>query len=195
MWVTVRAGHVIDAAVGGRIETGMPSSKRLFVLRHAKSSWDDPAVADHDRPLAARGWRAVNSLAQHVSTAGIEPALVLCSSSLRTRETLDALGLGGEHVIEPDLYGASCEEVLERLHRVPEEVESVMLVGHNPTLQALVLRLAAPDDGTDGASLAEVRRKFPTAALATLTFEDAWAELSPGSARLVAYKRPKSLGV
>src|SRR5437763_11388296 len=86
------------AALGGRIETGMPSSKHLFVLRHAKSSWDDPALADHDRPLAARGWRAVKTLAEHVRTSGIKPALVLCSSSRRTRETLDGLGLDGEHL-------------------------------------------------------------------------------------------------
>ena len=172
----------------------MPPSKRLFILRHAKSSWDDPALADYDRPLAARGWRAVNALAQHVSAAGIEPALVLCSSSRRTRETLDGLKLGGEHVIEPALYGASCEELLERLHRVPEEIGSVLLVGHNPTLQMLVLRLAAGDGEADGATLAEIRRKFPTGALASLAFERPWADLSPGSARLVAYVRPKSLG-
>jgi phosphohistidine phosphatase len=172
----------------------MPSSKFLFVLRHAKSSWDDPALADHDRPLGSRGWAAVKTLAQHVSTARIEPALVLCSSARRTRETLNGLGLGGEHVIERDLYGASCEEVLHRLHRVPEEIESVMVVGHNPTLQALVVRLAAGDGGDDDSNLVQVRRKFPTGALATLIFEGAWADLSPGSARLVGYVRPKSLG-
>jgi phosphohistidine phosphatase len=172
----------------------MPGTKQLFVLRHAKSSWDDPALADRDRPLAPRGWRAVKALAEHVRSAGIEPALVLCSSSRRTRETLDGLGLGGEHMIEPDLYGASCQDVLERLHRVPDEVASVMVVGHNPTLQSLVLRLAAAEATADGPSLGEVRRTFPTGALATLTFDGSWAELSPGTARLVAYVRPKSLG-
>jgi phosphohistidine phosphatase len=84
--------------------------------------------------------------------------------------------------------------VLERLRRVPEEVASVMLVGHNPTLQALVLRLAEDGDGADGVGLDQVRRKFPTGALATLTFDGAWSELSPRSARLAAYVRPKSLG-
>jgi phosphohistidine phosphatase len=188
-----RPDHAVDAAAGGRIETGMPPSKRLFVLRHAKSSWDDPALSDHDRPLAERGVRAVKTLAEHINTAGLEPALVLCSSSRRTRETLDGLGVGGEHVIERDLYGASCQEVLDRLRRVPEDVESVLLVGHNPTLQSLVLRLAAPDGGAEGSNLAKVQRKFPTGALATLAFDGTWASLSPGSARLVAYVRPKSL--
>jgi phosphohistidine phosphatase len=171
----------------------MSLSKRLFVLRHAKSSWDDPGLADHERPLAARGRRAVEAIAAHVSEAGIAPDLVLCSSARRTRETLEAIAVGGEHVIEPDLYGASCEDVLERLHRVPEEVGSVMLVGHNPALQALVLRLADDQAEADGSGLDEVRRKFPTGALATLTFDGAWTDLSPRSARLAAYVRPKSL--
>src|SRR6476646_1886981 len=172
----------------------MPSSKRLFVLRHAKSSWDDPGLSDHDRPLAPRGHRSVEAIAAHVKTAGITPDLVLCSSARRTRETLAGVAVGGEHVIEPDLYGASCQEVLERLHRVPDEIGSVMVVGHNPTLQALVLRLTGGDAVADGSSLAEVRRKFPTGALATLTFDGTWEELSPRSARLASYVRPKSLG-
>jgi phosphohistidine phosphatase len=172
----------------------MPGNKQLFVLRHAKSSWDDPGLADHERPLAPRGRRAVEAIAAHLHAEGVTPELVLCSSARRTRETLEGVGVGGEHVIESDLYGASCEEVLERLHRVPDEVGSVMLVGHNPTLQALVLRLADDDGASSGSYLAEVRRKFPTGALATLTFVGAWEELSPRSARLASYVRPKSLG-
>jgi phosphohistidine phosphatase len=172
----------------------MPSSKRLFILRHAKSSWDDPGLADHDRPLAPRGRRAVEAIAAHVNAAGITPDLVLCSSSRRTRETLEGVAVGGEHVIESDLYGASCQDVLERLHQVPDEIGSVMLVGHNPTLQALVLRLADDDTATNGSHLLEVRRKFPTGALATLTFDGSWQELSPRSARLASYVRPKALG-
>jgi len=172
----------------------MPSSKRLFILRHAKSSWDDPGLADHERPLAPRGRRAVEAIAAHVHSAGITPELVLCSSARRTRETLEGVAVGGEHLIEPDLYGANCEDVLERLHRVPEDIGSVMLVGHNPTLQRLVLHLADDDVAASGSQLAEVRRKFPTGALATLTFDCAWMELSPRSARLASYVRPRSLG-
>jgi phosphohistidine phosphatase len=172
----------------------MPSSKQLFVLRHAKSSWDDPRLADHERPLAPRGRRSVEAIAAHLNAAGITPELVLCSSARRTRETLEGVAVGGEHVIESELYGASYQEVLERLHRVPDEIGSVMLVGHNPTLQTLVLRLADGDATDDGSGLAEVRRKFPTGALATLTFDGTWTELSPRSARLAAYVRPKSLG-
>jgi len=87
----------------------MPTSKRLFVLRHAKSSWDDPGLADHDRPLAPRGRRATQAIAAHLDAAGIAPDLVLCSSARRARETLDGVAVGGEHVIESGLYDASCE--------------------------------------------------------------------------------------
>ncbi|MBV9802302.1 MAG: histidine phosphatase family protein, partial [Solirubrobacterales bacterium] len=79
----------------------MTSSKRLFVLRHAKSSWDNPGLDDHERPLAARGRRALDVIAAHLAATGTEPELVLCSSARRTRETLDGIAVGGEHVIEP----------------------------------------------------------------------------------------------
>jgi phosphohistidine phosphatase len=170
----------------------MPSNKRLFVLRHAKSSWDDPGLDDHERPLAPRGRRAVESIASHLSARGIEPEVVLCSSSRRTRETLDGIATGGEHVIEESLYAATCEEVLARLRELPEGVSSAMLIGHNPAVQMLVLRLTNHDsDGTDDPERDAVKRKFPTGALATLAFNCAWSELAPGCARLEEFTSPK----
>jgi phosphohistidine phosphatase len=172
----------------------MPT-KRLFLLRHAKSSWDDPGQNDHDRPLAPRGRRAVRVIGDHLRANEIAPALVLCSTSRRTRETLEGVRPGGEQLIEPELYGADTSAVLERLRRVPDEVGSVMVIGHNPALQVLVLRLAAVagSAATGSELLAEVQRKFPTGALATLEFECGWSELAPGSARLSAFVRPKQL--
>jgi phosphohistidine phosphatase len=172
----------------------MPGTKQLFVLRHAKSSWDDPGLDDHERPLAPRGRRAVKVLADHFRANGIEPGLILCSSARRTRETLEGVGLSGETLIEDGLYAASPGRVLERLQEIADEVESAMVVGHNPAMQVLVLRLAT--DGTrdlDGTQLAEVQHKFPTGALATLSFEGAWSGLGPGSASLEAFVRPKQL--
>ena len=174
----------------------MPETRRLFVLRHAKSSWDDPGLPDHERPLAPRGQRAVKLLAQHVREARIDPDLVLCSSARRTQETLEGVAPPGERSIEPELYSASAEDWLERLRGVPDKVESVMVVGHNPALQILVVHLAF-DDGpptVEPPYLSDVQGKFPTGALATLTFDCSWAELRPGQARLVAYVRPKQLG-
>ena len=179
----------------------MPAAKQLFVLRHAKSSWDDPALEDHERPLAPRGLRAVKLLREHMRETGIRPQQVLCSSARRTRETLDGVSPGGEAIIAPGLYAASCTEMIERLREVPEEIASVMVVGHNPALQMLVLRLAGddgavgshPSEQPDGSDLAEVKYKFPTGALATLTFACAWRDLAPSCANLVAYVRPRAL--
>lgn len=174
----------------------MSANKQLFVLRHAKSSWDDPALQDHERPLAPRGRRAVELLANHVQANGIEPDLVLCSSSRRTRETLEGVAPVGERSIEQELYSANTEDWIERLRRVPDSVDSVMVLGHNPALQALILRLSADDEPTeDGRSyLDEVEGKFPTGALATLTIDCSWRDVGPGCARLAAYVRPKQLG-
>jgi phosphohistidine phosphatase len=165
--------------------------RRLFVLRHAKSSWDDPGLPDHDRPLARRGRKASKLIAEHLRLEGVSPELVLCSSAARTRETLERMmpALPGAEVsIERGLYGASADDLLSRLRRVPDAVGSVMLIGHQPAIQELVLDLAG-----DGADLNRVRVKFPTAALATLLFAGGWSELEPGGAELVAYVRPKEL--
>jgi phosphohistidine phosphatase len=166
-------------------------SRQLFVLRHAKSSWDDPGLDDHERPLAPRGQRAVKVLHEHLKASGIEPALVLCSSSRRTRETLEGVNPGGELLVEPELYGADAGSLIERLRRVADAVPSVMVIGHNPAMQVLVLRLAIR--AGDGSAFAEVQRKFPTGALATLEFDGGWSQLGPGCARLTAFFRPKGL--
>jgi phosphohistidine phosphatase len=179
----------------------MTTAKKLFVLRHAKSSWDDPGLDDHDRPLAPRGIHAVKLLGEHIRASGIRPDQVLCSSSRRTRETLDAVAPGGETLIERELYDATCASMIERLRRVPAGTESVMVIGHNPTAQMLVLRLTGANGNEYasrlaqpfGGGLAEVQRKFPTGALATLTFGCEWDELGPGCATLVDFVRPKSL--
>jgi phosphohistidine phosphatase len=173
----------------------MPATRQLFVLRHAKSSWEDTGLNDHERPLAPRGRKAVKALSEHVHNADIEPGLVLCSSSRRTRETLEGVRPGGEWIIEPELYDAGPSTVLDRLRRVPEDTRSVMVVGHNPALQMLVLRLAGSGDPQAEGNLAEVQRKFPTGALATLEFDCQWGALGPGCAHLTSYIKPKQLTV
>ncbi len=162
--------------------------KRLFLLRHAKSSWDDAGLPDHDRPLAPRGRRAAKLIAGHLAREGIEPELVLCSSSVRTRQTLERIGLNAPVEIEDALYAAPASELLARLRAVGSRVDSVMLIGHNPGIQDLALRLAGR-----GPDLDTMRRKFPTAALATLEFDGAWSDLAPATAELVAFVKPKQL--
>jgi phosphohistidine phosphatase len=164
--------------------------RTLYLLRHAKSSWDNPALPDRERPLAPRGLRDAKRIAKHIGRLGITPALVLCSPALRTRETLDLLRPRlAEAAVEVDeqLYGSSSETLLERIRSVPDDVGSVLLIGHNPGLQDLALVLASR-----GAKLKRLEAKFPTAALATLAVGH-WSTLSPGDAELVAYVVPKQL--
>jgi phosphohistidine phosphatase len=166
--------------------------KTLYLLRHAKSSWDDPTLADHDRPLASRGRRASRIVAEHLRGQAIAPSLVLCSSSSRTRETLALISAGfdeeGEVQIEERLYATAAGDLLARLHEVEPDVDSVMLIGHNPALQELALSLAGK-----GVQLERLRDNFPTAALATLVFPAGWRQLGPGVAELVAFVRPREL--
>ncbi len=180
----------------------MNDERRLYVLRHAKSSWDDPAQDDHDRPLAPRGKRAVAALAAYIATSEVRPQIVLCSSARRTLDTLEGVGVGGEHRIDRRFFELSCGGLLEELRALPAETGSVMIVGHNPTMQMLVLKLtggsaayvaADPAQQLIAEQLVEIERKFPTGALATLRFSCQWAELTSGAARLSDYVRPKAL--
>jgi phosphohistidine phosphatase len=164
----------------------------LYLLRHAKSSWDDRTLPDRERPLAPRGRRDAGRIAKHLVRLEIAPDLVVCSSAERTRETLDlirpALGATSTLRLEDGLYGASSDELLERIRLVPDERASVMLIGHNPGLQQLALLLAS-----DGADRERLEAKFPTGALATLTIATAWNRLAPAAAALTAFVVPKQL--
>jgi phosphohistidine phosphatase len=121
------------------------------------------------------------------------PDLVLCSPARRARETLEgiasAFGDEPQVAVEAELYGAAPDQLLERLHRVPADLPSVMLIGHNPAVHDLALELAGEGDQLD-----RLAQKLPTGALATLAFDAAWAALRPGLAELVAFVRPKDLG-
>jgi len=131
---------------------------------------------------------------EYLDAEEIRPELVLCSSALRTRETLARIlpGLGPELIvrIEPSVYSFDADRLLERLQEVPDEVGSVMLVGHNPAMQELASLLAA-----EGDSLDELRTGFPTAALAELDLRvGSWRRLAPGSGRLARFIVPRELG-
>ena len=166
--------------------------RTLLLLRHAKSSWADPSLADADRPLAPRGERAARAIGRYLYEKRVRPELVLCSPSLRTRRTFEAIepSLGRDVLIEyeQELYGASADELLARLREVPGSTGSVLVLGHNPGLHELAVSLAGR-----GARLDGLRESFPTAALATLALEDGWRDLRPGAAELVDYVVPKEL--
>jgi phosphohistidine phosphatase len=150
-------------------------------------------MEDVDRPLAPRGARAADRMRDYLDAEEIRPELVLCSSALRTRETLARIlpGLGSELTvrIEPSVYSFDADALLQRLQQLPADVGSVMLIGHNPAMQELASLLAAGGDRLD-----ELRRGFPTAALAELDLGGSWRELAPGKRRLTRFIVPRELG-
>ena len=170
----------------------MSRKRTLYLLRHAKSSWDDPALPDRERPLAPRGCRACELVAGYLRRHQITPALVLCSSSTRTRETLERVSAGFsrpvEALIEDGLYVATAAELLARLRTVDGAIASVLLVGHNPALQELAVSLVGAEPQPRA-----LNGKFPTGALATLTFTSSWAALEPETATLNAFVKPREL--
>jgi phosphohistidine phosphatase len=160
--------------------------KHLALLRHAKSSWDDPDLADHDRPLTSRGRRAATRIGQYMRQTSFVPDLVLCSSATRAGQTLELLRLEAqpEVLVENEIYAAGAGELLARLRRITDGVDSVLMVGHNPGLHELAITLA--DD--------EGMVSFPTAALAELRVPIlTWVELRASVANLHAFTTPKSL--
>ena len=127
--------------------------RQLLLLRHAKSSWDDPALSDHARPLSARGRRAAAAMAVAMRELGLQPDLVLVSSARRTLQTLEALTPFDDNaLIEPmdSLYLAPVSLLMEGLRKVPETVRSALVIGHNPGLHELA-SWGAPRRIGDGA--------------------------------------------
>ncbi|MAS15068.1 MAG: histidine phosphatase [Nitratireductor sp.] len=168
--------------------------KELLLLRHAKSSWEDPGLSDVARPLASRGRRAAPLMGRELVRRGWLPDRVLVSPARRAQQTwrLVASELVGA---EPDLgsgeglYMAAPEHLLTVLQEVPEQVRRVLLVGHNPGMQDFAIRLAGPGSEVD--ALERMRQKFPTAAIARFGFEEEWAGLALGGARLLDFIKPK----
>ena len=129
-------------------------------------------------------------MANYMRREAGEPALVLCSTALRARQTLAALALAGEVCYEDELYGAGAASLMARLHAVADDVGSVMVVAHNPGLHDLAVACAG--EGKAGA-LARLRDKLPTGALVKLSFPGLWASLVPGGAVLDALVFPREL--
>jgi len=166
----------------------------IYLLRHVKSSWDDPGLADHDRPLAPRGRSSGKRLRRHIRAAGLVPDLVLCSSAVRAVQTWEAVrdGLPPDTRIEisVDLYGADASSLLRRLNGLPESVRSVLVIGHSPAIDGLAVGLAGTGDPT---ARERMTVKYPTGGLALLTAETAWAELGWNAAALEEFVVPREL--
>ena len=172
-------------------------SRRLMLLRHAKSSWDNPVLDDIDRPLAPRGLRDAPLMGRFMRREGLIPDRVLCSPALRARQTWElaqqALGAQPPLEVVEMLYAfGDGRPLLQAARRFGGEARTLLLVGHNEAMHELAVALA--QSGED-ATLQRLRKKFPTAALAVIDLPIAgWEELSGFVAgRLVRYVRPKDL--
>lgn len=170
--------------------------KLMYLLRHAKSSWDDPSIDDFDRPLNKRGRKAATLLATYFQSQNIRPDTILCSPSKRTRQTLENLQpvLGNvEATFDRRLYEASQHTIYAFLSELPNRSRSILLIGHNPGLQRTALCLAKATPHTPMLQLLD--DKFPTGSLATLSAKiDDWSQLSPGGCVLENIIRVSDLG-
>jgi phosphohistidine phosphatase len=168
----------------------------LLLLRHAKSSWDDPALEDFERPLAPRGEAAAPRMGAYVAKHRLVPDLVLCSPAVRARQTLDLvlaeLPRGGPTVAyEEGFYLAAPSVLLARLRKIDGKVARAMVVGHDPGMQGLAVELAGTGEREDLEALAA---KFPTAGLAVITFKGQdWSKIGPGRGHLARFVTPRSL--
>jgi phosphohistidine phosphatase len=169
--------------------------KSLYLLRHAKSSWDAPEVDDIDRPLSKRGRKAAKMMQAYFRANHIRPESAICSPAKRARETLKlllpALGDLSPHY-DRRLYEASYQTLLLCLADLPAQCESALLIGHNPGLERLALYLM--NDLGHGPGAARLQDKYPTGSLAILASpaED-WTRLQVGSCRLDDFIRPSDL--
>jgi phosphohistidine phosphatase len=169
--------------------------KKLILLRHAKSAWDNPSIADLDRPLSSRGRKAAPLVGAYLARRGLVPGLVLSSSATRAVETLDLVSAGWPN--KPavrklkSLYMATPREMLRRVQAVGREPDCVMLVGHNPGIADLANWLCSHGDADQRGALG---RKFPTGAIAIIEFDVAdWGEVDAETGRLVEFSTPKQI--
>jgi phosphohistidine phosphatase len=168
--------------------------RNLSLLRHAKSSWDDPVARDFDRPLNSRGRRAAVRMGQWLRAEGLAFDTVLASPALRVVETLDGVAEGYGAALAPQwdrrIYMASAATLLEIVQGACD-VPHLLLVGHNPGFEDLVLATTRPGDDP---LRREVEAKYPTAALATIMFAaEHLADVREGEGRLVRFVRPRDL--
>lgn len=169
--------------------------KILTLLRHAKSSWDDPVSRDFDRPLNKRGRKAARVIGRAMREEGLRFDAIIASPARRVVETLRDVGDGYGRDLVPDqdqdLYLASPAVLLDRIRHVDDSFDRLLVVGHNPGLEQLVLLLTGA--GHDGLR-AEVEVKYPTATLAEIRFDvDHWIEVDAAGGTLTRFIRPRDL--
>lgn len=163
------------------------SSKKLYIFRHGKSDWEGKFTSDHERPLSERGVIAAEKMGKHIAMIKQTPQRVLCSTSVRTKQTLSLAKEKGSWKCEVqycrELYLASAEEAIELIHKQDDAIDKLMVVAHEPMCSSLIAELAM------GANV-----KFPTASIARLSFRaNHWQEVEANRGRLDWLLTPKVL--
>lgn len=178
-------------------ESHTDTMRRLVLFRHAKADRPDRHAEDHARPLTEEGREAASGMGEWLESAGILPDLVLCSPAVRTRETW-AYASGAFDpvppvIYEPLIYEAAPELLFDLVRNADGDVQTLLLIGHNPGMEELAAMLA---ESAEPEVAERFERKFPTAAIAVLDFEDIpWASLEEKTAWLLAFETPKHLGL
>lgn len=166
--------------------------RRLYLLRHAKSSWELAGQLDYERGLTERGEDDLELISGLIVEHGIAPDFVFCSGARRARDTLrgvmKALPSGAQVEYTDAIYQASAKDLLDVLRGVPTKYDAVLLVGHNPAMHDLSVEIARESE-----ELVRVAAKFPTAALAEFEFDGDWADLGEDSVDITRFTRPKQL--
>ena len=169
----------------------MTARHTLIAVRHAKSSWDHD-VADHDRPLSGRGRRDADALGRLLAEQDLAPDLVLCSTAARTRETWARAQAAGGFTAEVRLiraiYHGWVPELVRLVRETPEEVATLLVLGHAPGIPDLVEHVGIRTESADWTQLDE---KYPTSGLAVLSLPSQWRELGQGSAELRRFAIPR----
>lgn len=168
----------------------------LYLLRHAKSSWDQPDISDLERPLSPRGRDAAPLMGSYMRTQGHLPDLILCSPAARARQTLE-LAFGHEGMV-PDarilegLYNfGDGSGLVQIIAREGGKAQRLLVIGHNPSVEGAAGLLIGKSRRPD---LKRMERKYPTGALAVIQFELAsWSAIAPGTGKLADFKSPKDL--
>lgn len=174
--------------------------KTLYLLRHAKSSWGDPAVPDHERPLNERGRQAAMTMGRFLGGLPEQPSLVLASTARRVGETLELMlpGLAGNIIVlrNKSLYLAAPHALLAHLQATSERDDNLMIVGHNPGIHEFSLQLLdEPLDKAEREARRRLKEAYPTAALTVIRFAAAasWGEIAWGEGRLLGFTTPREL--
>ncbi len=195
---------------------GLPPTKkqdtlRLYLLRHAKSEWDNPADHDHDRPLAQRGIKSARKIGEYLHNQQVDVDMILCSTALRTRQTLSlARSMWKTNApthFDRTYYLSGYPEILQTIRKIgtdhcpsqqlekkenlPETIRKVLYIGHNPDIEMLAYYLAEQCRGEDALN---IKSKYPTGGFSSFTIHaQGWNDITPAVTVLNHFIRPKDI--